>query len=403
MIAAAAISGCLAVEDWTQWRGPNRDGIIPASSGAAKPWPEKLKPVWKVIVGEGHSSPIVVGGRVYQFSRQGEREVLAAIDLATGKKLWESGYDAPYQMNSAARGHGKGPKSTPLAAGGKVYTLGISGILTAFDAASGKTLWSHDFRKSYKATSPLFGSAASPVLDSGRLIVHVGGHDSGGLTAFDPNSGSQKWEWKSDGPGYASAVIAELAGRRQAITQSQENVIGVAVDTGELLWKLPFTTPYVQNIVTPLVVGDLLILSGLQNPTSAVRVKREGQRYVSEQVWSNREVSMYMNSPVMVNGLVYGFSHRNKGQFFALDAKTGKTAWTSEGRQAENAAMIARGDTVFALTTNSELLVMKASPRGLETVRRYEVASSPTWAHPVVLCDRVLVKDLDSLALLSGE
>jgi outer membrane protein assembly factor BamB len=151
--------------------------------------------------------------------------------------------------------------------------------------------------------------------------------------------------------------------------------------------------------VTPLVVGDVVIYSGLSNPVTAIRPGKNG---VSK-VWENSELGMYMNSPVMSGGRIYGLSHRNRGQFFALDPKTGKTLWTGEGRQAENAAMLASGDTIFALTTNGELLVMRAGSQGLQPIKRYKVSeTSETWAHPVVLGDQILIKDKDTLALWSA-
>ena len=133
-LTAISAAPILPAQDWPQWRGPNRDGAAPSSS-ATLTWPEKLKPVWKVTVGEGHSSPVVAGGRVYQFARRANDEVAAAFDLATGKKLWEHAEPAPYEMNPAANGHGKGPKATPVIAGGKLYTFGIAGALSCLDAA----------------------------------------------------------------------------------------------------------------------------------------------------------------------------------------------------------------------------------------------------------------------------
>jgi hypothetical protein len=138
-----------------------------------------------------------------------------------------------------------------------------------------------------------------------------------------------------------------------------------------------------------------VIYSGLANPVTAVRIS--GAK--PEVVWENKEVGMYMNSPVIAANLLHGLSHRNKGQYFSLDPNTGKTVWTSEGRQTENAALVARGPEVVSLTTESELHIFRATARGLEPVKKYTVASSPTWAHPVLLGSRVLVKDRDSLAL----
>lgn len=390
-----AVPVAFAFVDWPQWRGPNRDGsILPGGpSEAAKPWPERLRQVWNVPVGEGHSSPIVADNRVFQFTRVQDQETIAAYDLASGKPVWKQAYPAPYTMNPAATTHGKGPKATPVVGGGRVFTAGIHGILTCWDAASGKKVWSLDGKG-----SPDFGLASSPVLDGGTLIASIGPQQGGALTAFDAATGKVRWQWKEDGPAYASPVVIQPEGVRQVVTNSQNNVIGVSVADGKLLWKLPLKTPYDQNSVTPTVVGNLIVYSGLSNPVTAVHPGNPPKK-----AWENTEVGMYMNSPVLAAGVLWGLSHKNKGQFFGLDPKTGKTVWTGEGRQAENASMIARGNTVFALTTNSELQVFRATPKALEPQRTYQVADTPVWAHPVILGSRVLVKDAASLALWSGE
>ncbi|MBC7927308.1 MAG: PQQ-like beta-propeller repeat protein [Bryobacteraceae bacterium] len=393
-LLAGAPASSLVAQDWPQWRGPNRDGIAPASTSPAQ-WPEKLKQNWKVPVGEGHSAPVVGGNHVYQFARTGEREVAAAYDLTSGKKLWEAGYAAPYEMNNAATAHGKGPKATPVLAGGKLYTFGIAGMLTCFDAATGKKVWENGTSGKWAETAPTFGVAMSPILSGSDLIAHVGNDKKGALTAFDAQSGRVRWQWSGDGPAYASPVFLKTSSGVQIVTFSSEKFVGVDARDGSLQWQLPFTSPYAQNSVTPIVMNDVILFSGLSNPLTAVRVSGK----TVQKLWENREVGMYMSSPVLAGNLLHGLTNRNKGQFFSLDPKSGKTVWTGEGRQTENAMLISRGDTVFALTSESELIVMRASPKGLEPLRKYTVANSPTWAHPVVLGNRVLIKDRDSLAL----
>ena len=378
-------------QDWPQWRGPNRDGAA-APSKSPQTWPEKLRQVWNVKVGEGHSSPVVSGTRVFQFARAGNNEVVSAFETATGKKLFEHTYEAPYEMNPAARSHGKGPNSTPLVSGGRIYTLGMSGVLTCLDTQSGQQVWRFDSQGKFKQTSPTFGVAVSPMIHGGRLIAHVGTDDDGALTAFDPASGKIQWQTKGFGPGYGSPVAV---GNTQIVAVGSDKMFAVKPADGSVLWQFPFTTPYTQNSVTPFVLGDMVIYSGLSQPVTSIRVSGASP----QKVWENKEVGMYMNSPVLAAGLLHGLSHRNKGQLFSLDPKTGRTAWTSDGRQGENASLIARGDQVFSLTTDSELHVFRASAKGLEPIRKYSVANSPTWAHPVVLGERVLVKDLDTLAL----
>ena len=207
-----------AFDDWPQWRGPNRDAIAQTSIAA---WPDKLMAKWKVEVGEGHSSPIFGAGRIYQFARQDGQEVVRAIDPATGKNIWQRNYDAPYSINMAAFTHGKGPKSTPVFANGRLYTFGINGILTAWDAATGNQIWRHDFKN-----TPAFGGAMSPIVFENMLIAHGGGDGAGFLTAFDATTGAIKWTWKDDGPAYASPVITMFEGTPHLVTESQKNVTG---------------------------------------------------------------------------------------------------------------------------------------------------------------------------------
>jgi outer membrane protein assembly factor BamB len=387
-------------QDWPQWRGSNRDGIVVGFS-EPKTWPERLVKKWEATVGIGHSSPVVVGPKVYLFARQKEDEVIFCLDLDTGKVLWRDQYAVPYQMNPAATKHGKGPKSTPVVRNGRVYTLGITGILSCYDALSGKLRWRKDFASQFSSTSPYFGTAMSPVIDGGLLIAHVGGHDSGALTAFDAQTGEPRWSWKGDGPGYASPLVVELGGVRQVVTQSQKQLIGVSATDGALLWSIPFTTPYVQNIVTPIIYKETLIFSGLNKGVMAIRLIRKGSAWTTEKVWENSEISFYMSTPVLHENLLLGMSNRTKGQFVCLDARTGAQIWAGDSRQGENAAIVKGGEKLFSLTTDAELIVSRITSNGLEPLKRYTVAGSPTWAHPVIVGNRVLIKDESTLALWS--
>ena len=380
--------------DWPQFRGPNRDGVANAFQAPAR-WPDSLVRQWKVEVGLGHASPILVGSRVYAFARRAEREVLQALEAATGKIIWETGYDAPVTVNPAAKAHGPGPKSTPTFAEGRLYTLGMGGIVTAFDAATGKILWQRPGDK----VLPLYGTATSPLVDRGLVIVHVGGNDSGALTAFEAATGKTRWMWPGDGPSYASPVAANIDDVRQVITLTQKNLVAVAADTGSLLWQRPFTTQYTQNIITPVVTGRTVIIAGYQQPTSALVVTKKGNAWSVEETWNNPAVSLYMADAVMSGGFLFGLSHRNSGQYFLLDLKTGKTLWTGPPRQAENAAIVRAGDIIFALEDDAELAVGKAAAAGFQELNRYKLADTATWAQPVISGNRIFVKDSSTLAL----
>ena len=382
------------VEGWPQWRGVGRDGSATFSVPAT--WPEKLTLKWKVEVGIGYAAPITAGDRVFAFSRQGNDEVMRALDAATGKTVWETKYDATYSPNPAATGkHGTGPKSTPTFADGRLFTLGMSGIVTAFDAATGKQLW----QKPRPAIEPLYHTAMSPLVDGPLVIVHVGGHNAGALTAFDVRTGDVKWSWNGDGPAYGSPIVADLGGTRQVITMTQDNLVAVSAATGELLWKRPYAVRSTRNSVTPIVHNQIVIVSGLGMPVIGFRVANKAGQWASEDVWTNNDVTMDMSTGVVIGNSLFGFSAKNAGQYFAIDANTGQTQWLSAPRIAENAAVVRAGNLWFALDTEAKLSVARANPKQMEILKSYTVAESATWAQPVLSGRRVFIKDLSAISL----
>ena len=387
VVSQAQQKPAAAGTDWAQWRGPGRDGSV--SAALPTQWPDALKKRWETPVGTGHASPVMSGNRVVAIARQGDQEIVRALDLASGKEMWRAAYAAPYTVNSAAFAHGAGPKSTPAIAGGRVFTLGIGGILSAFDLASGTLIW----RVPAPGVLPLYGTATSPLADGAGVIVHVGGHDNGALTSFDAATGKPRWQWKGDGPGYGSPIIATFGGVRQVIAQTQKFLVGLDASNGALLWQLPFTDAFEQNAFTPLVFQDLLINGGTDQPLSAIRPKLAGGKWLLETVWTNPQTPMFMSSPVLIGGTIYGLTQRSKGQFVAIDAASGKTLWNTQGREGENASMLGSRAWLLASTTDGNLIVARANPQKYDEVRRYQISQSALWAHPAITGSSIIVKD----------
>src|SRR5260370_29515975 len=248
--------------------------------------------------------------------------------------------------------------------------LGISGILSCLDAETGEVRWRKEFSKQFQQTSPLYGTAMSPVVDNGMLIGHVGGNASGAVIAFDADSGDGKSTWKGDGAGYASPIIVPSSGVRQVVTQTQQNVIGVDEASGELLWQISLSTPYVQNIVTPIFFRSTLIYSGLSNGIKAAAVVRSRGAWSTREMWSNQDVSMYMSSPVLSGNLLFGFSHKNKGQFFCLEANTGETKWLGDPRQGDNAAIIQLGHRLLLFKHHRDFVLPQLILKALSPLPR---------------------------------
>ena len=381
--------------DVTQWRGANRDGAITGFTAPAS-WPAQLTQRWKVDVGLGYATPIVVGNRVYVFSRQGEDEVMSALDAASGKVLWRTTYPAPFEMNSAARPHGPGPKSTPIFANGRLYSIGMTGVVTAFDAATGKQIW----QKPAMMPVPMYTSHAfSPVIEGNTVIFHVGGHNKGALTAFDLNTGQVKWEWSGDGPGYGSPIVADFGGVRQIVTITQGKLVGVNAATGAVLWEQALVSPNFTNSITPVRFGDTVIVWGHGGPMTAFAVTRAGAQWTIRPTWEAPDLPGRMSNSVLDGEVMYGLTSRNMGQYYAVDAKSGKTLWSSEPRQAAQAALVRAGNILFSLENDSELVVFRTSRTGLEELRRYKVADADTWAQPAISGNRIFVKDVSTLTL----
>jgi outer membrane protein assembly factor BamB len=407
-LLALAVCGALTASvsaQWPQWRGPQRDGVV-ATAFVPASWPDKPSRLWTQPVGEGYSTPVIADGRVFVHARKDPDEVVTAFDLTTGHPVWTQRYPSAFKKNQYANDMSKGPFSTPLVANGRLFTLGTSAVLTSFDAATGAVRWRKDWSKEIDTSKLFTGTAMSPIIAGGMLIVHVGDDSKGAFRAFDPVTGTEKWTLPGHGPGYASPVVREMPGASgrtvsHLITMTDSAVVGIDVSTGQGLWTIPFPDEWHENIVTPVFAAGLVVISGTRKGTLGYRIEPKGEAWTATQAWHNTDVPMYMSSPVADGNYIYGFSSKRKGQFFCLDATTGKVTWATDGRGGMNASLQSAGPNLIVLTTDGDLIVVKRNPAKYEELRRYDMSDSQTWAQPVLLTDRILIRDAASLSLWS--
>lgn len=391
-LCALTTLGCLA-QDWPQWRGPERDGSAPAFRAPAV-WPTQLKKIWSVETGLGYSSPVAARQRVYILTGKENREQVSCLDIGDGHVLWQHAYDIEFKANPYAERFGKGPFATPAIAGGKLYTLGITGKVSCWDAATGEILWRHQFEGELSDTRHFFcGNTASPLILGDLCIVSLGNEHKGRMVAYDRHGGTKKWSWDGDIPGYASPILATFDGKKQIVTLTQRHVVGLDPQDGHLLWKLPFESEWRENIVTPVQFEQTLIVSGVGRSTRALLVKRDRGRWTVAPKWMNEEALMYMSTPIIEDGRLFGLFHSRKGQFFCMDAASGKILWTSEGREGQNAAILKTDTILVGLSTEGRLVFFSKSADRFEPLKTYHVADSETWAQPILLERNILIKD----------
>jgi len=399
-MAASALllsSLCLSAQDWPQWRGANRDGKTGAFA-VPSTWPANLAQKWKINVGKSDSSPSLVGSNLYVFARQGTDEVLLCLDAATGNAHWKSAYPANYVVTGPPVNH-PGPRSSPVVAGGKVCTLGVGGILSCFDAATGAVLWRKQSTNDYLGIPYKTDSSMSPIVEDGRCIVHVGPSTNGAVIAFDLASGEPKWKWDGDGPANSSPVIMTVGGKKQLVTLTAKKLVGLDLADGKLLWQIPFEAAQGNN-TTPIVAGTTVYYTGQGKGLLAVNIQQEGGSFTAAPLWSTTQFGARFTTPVLKDGFLYGAS--SGGHLFCANAQTGAQLWDQPASLGDATAIVDAGPVIFALGAHGELLAFKpGSPYA--QLARFKLSDTETWAHPVVAGTRIFVKDNETVALWTIE
>ena len=398
---------CSAEIIWPGWLGgPERDGWVNGFQPPAE-WPKQLQRGWQVEVGTGYASPLVSGGRVYQHARQGEEEVVWCLDVKTGAVNWRTSYATPFEMGGGAELHGKGPKSSPALAEGRLFTLSITGILSAWSLDSGELLWRSNYGSRFEKSHPLWGASTSPLVDGKRVVVHFGTDGQGALVAVDVESGKVVWSAGNDGPSYASPILCQIQGRRQIVEWNERALVGVESASGRLLWEYPYPQDYTdQNMPTPAYYDGLVLLGGENRGVRGLEPRLHRGTWSVKQRWHQESVALDMSSAVINDNLWYGFSHYDRGRIFCLDPKTGEVLWKGPGRTGENVAFLAIPGHVVALINDGELQILAARGDHIDKVATYRVAEDSTystWAPPVLLQGGILVKDKKTLTLWSLE
>ena len=392
--------GAAQAADWPQWRGPERNGISP-ETGLLKEWPAAgPKLLWQAEgIGDGYSTPAVVGGRMYLISNQGmENEYLQALDVADGKEVWRT------RIGNV--GPNKGPqypgsRSTPTIDGKSIFALGSDGDLTCLDTADGKIRWQKNLRTDFGGQPGQWAYSESPLVDGDTLVCTPGGADAT-ILALDKKTGNGIWKCalpEADQAAYASPIVVNAAGVKQYVQFLQKGLVGVDAATGNFLWRYTKTAEgSPANIPTPIAQGDLVYSSAGRSGGGLVKIKNEGTSVTAEQVYFQQKLPTSIGGAVNLDGVLYGTTGQG---LVCADFATGEPRWQERG-VGPGAVCYADGRLYIHTEDDAVVLVEPAAEefreRGRFTLpQQPERGRSKAWAYPVVANGRLYIRDLGSL------
>jgi outer membrane protein assembly factor BamB len=396
-IVGLLFASIAAAGDWPQWLGPNRDG---GSSEKIAAWKDPPRKVWSVEVGDGHSGPVISGGTVFlhQGVKDKDEEELVAFDAAKGTKLWSKTYPrAPFKNQ-----FGYGPRATPVVADGKVYTFGVTGILSCFKADNGEQLWQVDTLAKFKAPNLTFGLSCSPLVDGDRVIVAVGKGAS--VVAFDRTKGEVVWESLKDPASYSSPVIYGKDKDRQLTILTQQGVVALKPEDGKLLWKFPLVDLLSESSTTPIRAGGVLFASSVTFGSVGLKVDEKDGKLAANQEWKNPALTCYFSTPVAVGKdhiyLVTGALISPQATLRCVEAATGKELWKKGPVGKYHATLLRTGDDkLLMLEEAGSLVLVEPNAREYRELARSKVCGH-TWAHPALANGKLYIRDEKELICL---
>lgn len=373
--------------DWAQWRGPNRDGHAGAGEKLAETLPSELKPLWKNSIGTGFSSPVVAGDKLVYVDGIGDEEVAHCVNARTGAELWKQAF-APIYSDE----WGSGTRATPIIDGSRAYAQSCTGELRCFDLASGKVVWGASFEKDFgvkflgskakEGTAARRGNNGSPLVDGNMLFVPVGATDGATIVAFDKETGKVLWKSGNEEAAYSSPIAAEFGGVRQIVAFTADSLSGFRREDGKILWRAPIVTGAKRNAMTPVIIGDNIVVNTYTGGQTSYLITRSGEEFSVREAWKNKDTKINLATPALVGGFLY--SHGPKENYVCVDASNGQVKWAQNGFGKDFSSTTVVGDKLVVVTDAGELVVIKPSPEHYQELARIQVCgknwNSPAWA-----------------------
>lgn len=378
-----------------------RTGHVAPGSRVPTVLPRDPRVIWCIKVGEGFASPVVASGKVFYFDNQDGKETLHALKGDNAEELWRAAVDDTFQDEQGP----PGPRCTPVVDGERVYAQSGKGELQCLSTSDGRRLWRVNFTNDFGAAflgedSKVPGAAehgytAAPVIAGDCLIACPGGTNGAGVIAFTKRTGQIVWKSQNDLAAYAAPMVAILAGVTQAVCFTVEGLIGLGLEDGKLLWRVPLKTSYGRNCATPIIVNDWVVAGSYRAGVIGVKVFADATGLKAERKWVNQAAAMNFSSPVAVGRHLYGLGPAKN--LICVDIETGMTAWSKEGyittsADAAHASFLVMGNDILVCTDGGELVLIAADPTQCRELGRVQVCGR-NWCNPAYAGGHLYVRD----------
>lgn len=371
----------LVVPDWTNFRGPNRDGIV--ASTISLDWSKKPpRQLYRQPVGEGYSSFVLGGGRAYTMEQRRGDEALVCYDAATGRELWTMQYPARFTETLG----GDGPRATPTLDGERVYTLGAEGHLFCVKAADGEVIWNRHVLKDFGGENLTWAMSGSPLIVDDMALVTSSGVRAPAIQAYDKLTGKLRWDAEVGRQGYTSLVTATLLGTRQVLNLAADKLIAIDPANGKTLWTFPWPTSMGINCSQPIPIGEdrVFVSAGYGHGCALVKLARDGEKFTAKEVWSSVKMKNKFSASVIFDGHVYGL---DEGTLACLNLDTGERKWKGKSYGHGNLLLVAGARTdakalaahVIVLSEDGELALVRATPEKFEELGAVQALKGRTW------------------------
>ncbi|MHA3774263.1 outer membrane protein assembly factor BamB family protein [Verrucomicrobiota bacterium sgz303538] len=379
---------------WSQWRGPQRDGISP-ETGWQKTWPAEGPGVlWKVNVGAGMSSPVIADGRLFIQGNDGKgTDSVFAFDAATGKELWRHSFpcaSSPHEMPIVPAG----PGATPTVSNRRIFALSREGDLVCLQVASGELAWRKQLIADLGGKRPVYGYAQSPLIEAGRVFLDVGcaPEQESSTAALDATTGEVVWRAGKGEAGYSSARVFEHEGQRLVAMFKGEGLQVFNPADGKVLWSYKTTARDFCNAATPTFVGNRIFVSNTGTSLAALLDWNLGKEPEVREVWTHKQLALLFNSAIVHDQSLFAFNEKRRGhnEFTCVDAQTGETRWVSDAVPT-GTFILADNHWIF-LTREGEVVIAPATSKGVEPVARFKALEDKCYATPALADGRLYVR-----------